>query len=226
MGKADDNTLPLAITRYGDGEMLQRAIEFRESVSRRRSVRDFSNEAVPVEVIEQCLLSAGSAPSGANRQPWHFCVVSDPAIKQQIRLGAEAEEQEFYSRRAPEDWLEALAPLGTDANKPFLETAPYLIVVFAEKHGIDDSGQKVKNYYVPESVGIATGLLITALHHAGLATLTHTPSPMKFLNSILGRPEREKPTMILVVGHPAAEARVPDIKRKGLEQIASFLGNK
>jgi nitroreductase len=203
--------------------MLERARSFRELASRRRSVRDFSGEPVPREVIEQCLLAAGSAPSGANRQPWHFCVVANSAIKKQIREGAEQEEREFYQRRAPEDWLEALAPLGTDDNKPFLETAPFLIVVFAEKYGLDDKGNKLKNYYVPESVGIATGVLINALHHAGLATLTHTPSPMKFLNSILHRPQREKPTMILVVGYPAPGARVPDIRRKTLSEIASFL---
>jgi nitroreductase len=203
--------------------MLHRAVDFRREVSRRRSVREFSNEPVSREVIEQCLLSAGSAPSGANRQPWHFCVVGDPSLKREIRRGAEAEEREFYQRRAPDDWLEALAPLGTDADKPFLETAPYLVVIFAEKYGLGRDGSRVKNYYVQESVGIATGILITALHHAGLATLTHTPSPMKFLNRILGRPEREKPTMILVVGHPATGTRVPDISRKSLEEITSFL---
>lgn len=209
--------------RYSEPEMLQRARDYREEATLRRSVRDFSANPVPREVIEQCLLAAGSAPSGANRQPWHFCVVGDPAIKRQIREGAELEEQEFYQRRAPQDWLAALAPLGTDASKPFLETAPYLIVIFAEKYGLDEQGNKLKNYYVPESVGIATGILINALHHAGLATLTHTPSPMKFLNQILGRPQREKPSMILVVGYAAADARVPDIQRKSLTDIASFL---
>ena len=216
-------TVPLEQVRFPEQEMLRRAIEFREEAGRRRSVREFSNEPVPREVIEHCLLSAGSAPSGANRQPWHFCVVSEPALKQEIRRGAEAEEEEFYRHRAPDDWLEALAPLGTDASKPFLETAPYLIVIFAEKYGQRRDGSRLKNYYVPESVGIATGVLITALHHAGLATLTHTPSPMKFLNRILGRPEREKPTMILVVGYPATGTRVPDISRKSLQEIASFL---
>ena len=203
--------------------MLERAHSYRKQADRRRSVRNFSPEPVAREIIEQCLLAAGSAPSGANRQPWHFCVVSDPAIKQQIRAGAEQEEREFYQRRAPDDWLEALAPLGTDDNKPFLEIAPYLIVIFAEKYAQDPDGNKVKNYYVPESVGIATGVLINALHHVGLATLTHTPSPMKFLNRILHRPQREKPSMILVVGYPAKGARVPDIRRKGLDEIASFL---
>jgi nitroreductase len=219
----DRGTVALNLRRYDEATMRERAESFRQLVSTRRSVRDFSAEPVPRDVIERCLLSAGSAPSGANRQPWHFCVVSDPAIKTQIREGAEAEERDFYQHRAPRDWLEALAPLGTDAHKPFLQSAPYLIVVFAEKYGVDAAGQRVKNYYVPESVGIATGILITALHQAGLATLTHTPSPMKFLNQILERPVREKPVMILVVGHPAEGARVPDISRKALNEIASFL---
>ena len=223
MSRDSNKTILLSAVRYPQQEMLERARSFRELASRRRSVRDFSGEPVPREVIEQCLLAAGSAPSGANRQPWHFCVVANSAIKKQIRQGAEQEEREFYQRRAPEDWLEALAPLGTDDKKPFLETAPFLIVVFAEKYGLDDKGNKLKNYYVPESVGIATGVLINALHHAGIATLTHTPSPMKFLNSILHRPQREKPTMILVVGYPAPGARVPDIRRKTLSEIASFL---
>jgi len=214
--------IALDYTRYPEGDMLERARAFRHEVSARRTVRQFSDQAVPQAIIEECLLAAGSAPSGANRQPWHFSVISNPAIKRQIREGAEAEEREFYQRRAPDDWLSALAPLGTDADKPFLETAPYLIVIFAEKFGLDDRGEKVKNYYVPESVGIATGTLITALHHAGLASLTHTPSPMKFLNRILDRPEREKPTMILVVGYPDKDARVPDIQRKSLAEIASF----
>ena len=223
MSQKDCKTIPLRAPRYPEDEMLTRSRDYLETMATRRSVRDFSAEPVPAEVIEHCLLTAGSAPSGANRQPWHFCVVTDPAIKRELRLGAEQEEREFYQRRAPEDWLAALSPLGTDENKPFLETAPVLITVFAQKYGLDEQGQKVKNYYVPESVGIATGMLIGALHNAGLATLTHTPSPMKFLNRILGRPEREKPTMILVVGYPAADTRVPDIRRKKLDEIASFL---
>ena len=218
------DSILLEAKRYPEREMLQRAQDYQEQAARRRSVRDFSAEPVPREIIEQCLLAAGSAPSGANRQPWHFCVVADPATKHQIRLGAEEEERDFYQRRAPADWLEALAPFGTDATKPFLETAPYLIVIFAEKYGLDEQGNKQKNYYVPESVGIASGLLISALHHAGLATLTHTPSPMQFLNRILQRPAREKPAMILVVGYPAQNARVPDIHRKSLAEIASFIG--
>ena len=223
MSELPIDTVPLTSAAYPEQEMLQRARDFYQLASTRRSVRDFSDRPVPREIIEQCLLSAGSAPSGANRQPWHFCVVGNPELKRRIREGAEHEEREFYQRRAPDDWLKALAPLGTDDHKPFLETAPYLIVIFAQKHGLDAQGNKIKNYYVPESIGIATGLLITALHHAGLATLTHTPSPMKFLNSILDRPEREKPAMILVVGYPAKDARVPDIQRKALHEIASFL---
>lgn len=217
------HTILLDSAHYTEQEMLERASNFRDLASRRRSVRDFSSQGVPIEVIEQCLLAAGSAPSGANRQPWHFCVVGDPAIKQQIREAAELEEREFYQRRAPDAWLQALAPLGTNDEKPFLQVAPYLIVIFAEKIGVDAQGNKSKNYYVPESVGIATGVLITALHHAGLATLTHTPISMKFLNQILGRPERERPTMILVAGYPAPDTRVPDIQRKSLSEIASFL---
>ncbi len=217
------DTIALDATRYPEPEMLRRARSFQEEATERRTVRDFSAEPVPREIIEQCLLAAGSAPSGANRQPWHFCVVSNRNLKRQIREGAEEEEREFYERRAPTDWLEALAPLGTNADKPFLETAPYLIVIFAQKFMIDKEGNKEKNYYVPESVGIATGMLISALHHAGLASLTHTPSPMKFLNRILDRPSSEKPSMILVVGYPTEDAHVPDINRKPLTGIASFL---
>jgi nitroreductase len=187
----------------------------------RRTVRAFSAEPVSLDVVQTCLRAAGTAPSGANRQPWHFAVVSNPELKRRIRQGAEQEEQEFYSSRAPQDWLDALAPLGTDAEKPFLETAPFLIVIFGQKFFPDDAGKKQKNYYVTESVSIATGLLIAALHTAGLATLTHTPSPMKFLNSILDRPLAEKPLMILVVGHPAPDARVPYINRKPLDAISS-----
>jgi nitroreductase len=204
-------------------EMLRRAAEFRQQMQRRRTVRFFSNREVPREVIEDCLLAAGTAPSGANLQPWHFVVVSDPAIKHRIRVEAEAEEHEFYTRKAPQEWLDALAPLGTDEHKPFLETAPYLIVVFAQSYGVLADGRKVKNYYVQESVGIATGMLITSVHNAGLVSLTHTPSPMGFLNEILGRPANEKPFLILVVGYPAEDAVVPDIGKKTLEEIATFL---
>ena len=203
--------------------MTQRAAAFREQMRRRRTVRYFSDRAVAREIIEDCLLVAGSAPSGANLQPWHFVVISDPAVKRRIRDGAEKEEHEFYTTRAPQEWLDALAPLGTDAHKPFLETAPYLIAIFAQTYGLLPDGRKVKNYYVQESVGIATGMLITALHHAGLAALTHTPSPMGFLNEILGRPAHEKPFLLLVVGYPAADATVPDIGKKSLDEIATFV---
>lgn len=178
---------------------------------------------VPRDIIENCLLAAGTAPNGANLQPWHFVVISDPAIKKEIREKAEKEEQAFYSGKAPEEWLEALAPLGTDAHKPFLEIAPYLIVVFAQSYGKTAENQKIKHYYVQESVGIATGFLIAALHHAGLVTLTHTPSPMGFLNEICGRPAWERPFLILVTGYPAENVQVPNISKKPLAEIATFL---
>lgn len=203
--------------------MRQRLGEFYAEVSRRRSVRDFSGRPVPRDLIETALAAAGTAPSGANRQPWHFAVVSGQETKKKIREAAEAEEQEFYQHRAPAEWLKALEPLGTDPNKPFLETAPWLIAVFMQKYGELPDGRKFKHYYPAESTGIATGILITALHHAGLATLTHTPSPMKFLNKILGRPRSERPFLLLVVGYPAEGARVPDIGRKALEEFTSFL---
>ncbi len=216
--------IPLSTHReYPVDEMKQRAASCREEMQRRRTVRYFSNRLVPREVIEDCLLVAGSAPSGANLQPWHFVVVSDQAIKRQIREAAEKEEHEFYHGRAPQEWLEALAPLGTDEHKPYLETAPYLIVIFAQSYGVLPDGRKVKNYYVTESVGIATGMLITAIHHTGLVSLTHTPSPMGFLNQALGRPENERPLMILVVGYPADDAVVPEIGKKSLQEIATFV---
>jgi len=204
-------------------EMLARARSFRDEMLRRRSVRQFSSRAVPRELIEDCLSVAESAPSGANMQPWHFVVVSDPEIKRKIRAAAEEEEQRFYHGRAPQEWLDALAPLGTDQNKPYLETAPYLIVIFARTYGLGADGRKIKNYYVAESVGIATGMLIAAIHLAGLVALTHTPSPMGFLNRILGRPQQEKPFLILVVGYPAEDARVPTISKKSLEETVTFL---
>lgn len=218
------NTIPLATYQaYPVAEMQARATAFYEEMRRRRTVRDFADRSVPRPVIEDCLRTAGTAPNGANQQPWHFVVVSDPAVKARIRQAAEAEEREFYERRASQEWLAVLAPLGTDAHKPFLETAPYLIAIFAQVHGISDNGGKVKHYYVTESVGIATGLLIAALHHAGLVTLTHTPSPMSFLNEILGRPTNERPFLLLVVGYPAENARVPAITKKSLEEIATFV---
>ena len=209
--------------RYPPDEMRARAEDFYREMKRRRSVRDFSAEVPPREVLEHCLLTAGTAPNGANLQPWHFVVVSNPAVKAEIRKAAEAEEEAFYARRAPEDWLEALAPLGTDANKPFLETTPYLIAVFAQTYGLGEGKRKIKHYYVTESVGIATGLLVTALHHAGLACLTHTPSPMGFLNTILNRPPNERPFVLLVVGYPADDAQVPRITKKTLSQLATFV---
>jgi nitroreductase len=215
-------TIDLQFDELAESEMILRASEFEKRMRTRRSVRDFSDRPVAQEIIENCLLTAGSAPSGANRQPWHFAVVGDPAIKRRIREGAEKEEREFYSNRAPQDWLDALKPLGTDSNKPFLQRAPYLIVIFGKKFEIDSRGNKNKNYYVTESVSLAAGLLIAALHNAGLASLIHTPSPMEFLNEILDRPAAEKPLMILVTGYPEKNAKVPDITRKSLEDISSF----
>jgi len=207
---------------YPIEEMQKRSEEFFTDVQRRRTVRDFSNEPVPREIIENCLRAAGTAPSGANRQPWHFSVVSDLETKKKIREAAEEEEKKFYSGRAPDEWLEALEPLGTDENKPFLEVAPYLIVIFSEAYGLDAQSEKIKNYYVSESVGIATGMLITALHNAGLATLTHTPSPMNFLRKILGRGENERAFLILVTGFPSENAMVPNIAKKNLEEYSTF----
>ena len=209
--------------QYPEPEMKRRAAEFYEDVKRRRTVRDFSDRPVPLEIIKNCLRAAGTAASGANLQPWHFVVVTDPEVKARIRRDAEEEERAFYSGRAPDEWLEALAPLGTNEHKPFLETAPYLIAIFAETYGVTSGGRKVKHYYVQESVGIATGLLITAIHHAGLASLTHTPSPMGFLNEILGRPAHERPFLLLVVGYPAEGARLPVITKKTLDEFVTFV---
>jgi iodotyrosine deiodinase len=208
---------------YPVEEMKARAAAFCEDLRRRRTVRDFSDRPVPREIIEDCLRTAGTAPSGANLQPWHFVVVSDPGVKREIRTAAEEEERAFYSGKAPQEWLDALAPLGTDENKPFLETAPYLIAVFAQRYGLLPDGRQLKHYYVNESAGIATGVLITAIHNAGLVCLTHTPSPMGFLNSILDRPENERPFLLLVVGYPAADAQVPEISKKSLGEIATFV---
>jgi len=203
--------------------MVGRAADFYAAMAQRRTVRQFSDRPVPLAVIENCLRAASTAPSGANMQPWKFIVVSDPDLKKQIKEKAEEEEHEFYSGRATPEWLAALEPLGTDELKPYLETAPYLIAIFVERFGMLPDGRKVKHYYAVESVGIATGMLITAIHHAGLASLTHTPSPMGFLNEILGRPENEKPFLILVVGYPAAAAVVPKIRKKSLDEISVFL---
>jgi nitroreductase len=192
-------------------------------VKRRRTVRRFATRDVPREIIEQCIMAAGTAPNGANKQPWHFVVVGDPQVKRLIREGAEKEEEAFYEWRAPQEWLKALEPFATNQHKPFLEEAPYLVVIFAQRYGLGANGERIKHYYVQESVGIATGILITALHHAGLVTLTHTPSPMGFLNELLERPDHERPFLILVTGYPAEGAKVPAIAKKSLEEIATFV---
>jgi nitroreductase len=210
-------------TEYPVEEMKERAASFRKAMQRRRTVRQFSTRPVPREIIEECLLAAGTAPSGANLQPWQFVVISDPKVKREIRAAAEEEEWEFYHRRAPQEWLDALAPLGTDEHKPFLQTAPYIIAIFGKTHSQLPDGRRVKNYYVNESVGIATGFLIAALHHAGLVSLTHTPSPMGFINAILNRPSEEKPFLLLVTGYPAEDAQVPVIQKKPLHEITTFI---
>ena len=223
---SEHETLPLSDFRsYPEPEMQARAAAFLDEIRRRHSLRDFSDRPVPRAIIETCIRAAGTAPSGANHQPWHFAAIGDPATKALVREKAEAEERAFYGGKAGEEWLEALAPLGTDAEKPFLETAPWLIAIFAQRRGGPETGQDLKNYYVSESVGIATGFLICALHHAGLATLTHTPKPMGFLNEICGRPDSERPFVLLVTGYPAADARIPRHAtiKKALEEISSFL---
>lgn len=215
--------IPFEFAGRSADEMARAAAAFRKAIARRRTVRDFAATPVPRAVIEDCVMAAASAPSGANQQPWTFVCISDPATKAAIRAAAEEEERAFYNGRAPEEWLDALAPLGTDADKPFLETAPWLIVIFAQRHGIGPQGERIKHYYVPESVGIATGFLVAALHDAGLATLTHTPSPMGFLSRICGRPENEKPVILLVAGHPAAGATVPDIGKKEPDEVIVWM---
>lgn len=214
--------VPLTSYReYPVTEMVARSRQFADEMQRRRTVRQFSDRPVPRSIIEACLETAGTAPSGAHQQPWHFVVISDPRVKQAIRAAAESAEADFYAS-APADWLAALAPLGTDAHKPYLETAPYLIAVFAERYGRGVDGGRNPHYYVMESVGIATGFLLAALHHAGLAALTHTPSPMGFLNQILERPANERALMLVVAGYPAPDAKVPDLRRKPLSAIATF----
>ncbi|MCP5052441.1 MAG: nitroreductase family protein [bacterium] len=206
--------------RYSQEEQLERARSFYRFMDTRRSVRDFSPAPVPRELVELAIKTASTAPSGAHRQPWCFVAVNDPDIKCQIRAAAEKEEQESYENRMSEEWLDALRPLGTNANKPYLETVPWLVVLFEETQGIDKDGNPRKNYYVKESVGIAAGMFIAALHNMGLATLTHTPSPMRFLSHILGRPKNERPFILFPIGYPAENAQVPDIKRKPLEDIS------
>lgn len=218
-----DNHAPLSSYRsYDPAEMAQRAHDFRVEMQRRRSIRMFSDKPVPRALIADILLTAGTAPSGANQQPWHFCAVSNPDMKRQIRMAAEREEQAFYTGRAPQEWLDALAPLGTNASKPFLDIAPWLIVCFAESWHRTPDGGKGKNYYVTESMGIAVGMLITAIHHAGLVTLTHTPSPMGFLADICGRGENERAYLLMPVGYPADDCQVPIITKKSLSDIATF----
>ncbi|TCD16016.1 nitroreductase family protein [Oricola cellulosilytica] len=216
-------TQPLQPFTFPPDDMRRRAADFAELMAKRRTVRDFSPRPVDRAIIENCVRVAGTAPSGANQQPWRFVCISEPGTKQRIREAAEAEEREFYAGRAGEEWLDALAALGTDANKPFLETAPWLIVIFAERYGVGPDGRRTKNYYVHESVGIATGFLVTALHNAGLATLTHTPSPMSFLSDICGRPVNEKPSILLAAGYPAEDTRVPAISRKPLGEIVNWI---
>ncbi|MGB0906731.1 MAG: nitroreductase family protein [Maricaulaceae bacterium] len=210
---------------HSESEMLARAEAIRGLLLKRRTIRDFSDKPVSREIIESCIKTAGTAPSGANHQPWHFVAISDVETKRKIRIAAEAEEAEFYDSKAPDEWLDALKPLGTDAQKPFLETAPWLIAVFAQRRGGEASGQDKKNYYVTESVGLATGMLITALHAAGLGTLTHTPAPMGFLTEICGRPKTEKPFVLMVIGHPAKDAQVPShaLIKKSLPEISTFI---
>ena len=209
---------------YSDAEMCARAEGFYELMRKRHSVRQYSDRPVPQAVIEACVRTAGSAPSGANHQPWHFVAISDPAVKARIRAAAEEEEEKFYDGGASDEWLKALEPIGTDASKPHLEIAPWLIVIFAQRWGEFDDGTRFKNYYVPESTGIATGFLLAALHQAGLVSLTHTPNPMKFLNDLLGRPASEKPLMIVAVGHPAEDATVPQVAKwkKPLDEILTI----
>jgi iodotyrosine deiodinase len=217
--------VPLSWDPMTEAEQLSALRAFQERMARRRSVREFSPRPVPTELIDRAIAVAGTAPSGANQQPWRFVVVTDPAKKREIRLAAEAEEKENYERRFPPEWLAALAPFGTDWHKEFLEIAPVLIVVFRIDYGVGPAGEKTKHYYVSESVGIATGFLLAALHMAGLASLTHTPNPMGFLGRICGRPANERAFLLIPVGYPAADAQVPDIRKKGMEEIRTTLGN-
>lgn len=218
----NDQFIPLEFNEKKPDDMKSGSKAYLEMMRRRRSVRQFSDRPVDQEVIENVIRTAGSAPSGANMQPWHFVAISDEKLKTDIRKAAETEEREFYERRASDEWLEALAPLGTDSEKPFLETAPWLIVIFLQKFSVGKDKARLKNYYTSESVGIATGFLISALHNAGLATLTHTPSPMKFLNKLCDRPGDEKPYLVLVTGYPAEDATVPAISKLSLEEISTF----
>ncbi|MBR9823210.1 MAG: nitroreductase family protein [Rhodobacteraceae bacterium] len=225
-GKIAYEPLPLpARDEISDTQMLEAARAFHALMKTRHTIRDFSDRAVAAEVIRECVAAAGLAPSGANHQPWHFSAIAAPDLKAEIRAAAEAEEEKFYAGGAGDEWLQALEPIGTGVSKPHLEQAPWLIVIFAQRYGLTEEGTRYKNYYVPESVGIATGFLITALHRAGLSCLTHTPNPMRFLNDLCGRPEHEKPVMILAVGHPAADATMPAAAKikKPLDEILTLL---
>ena len=221
----DAKFIPLEGFSYRDEkEMIERSGDFFDLMKSRRTIRDFSDKPVAKQVIENAIRTAGRAPSGANKQPWHFAVISSPDAKRKLRLAAEEEEREFYGGRASDTWLKDLEPFGTDDQKPFLETAPYLIAVFRESYGLDgETGERSQNYYVHESAGLAAGFLIAALHNAGLATLTHTPSPMGFLNEICQRPKNERPTMLVVTGYPAEGVKVPDIDKKSLEEITTWV---
>lgn len=214
---------PLEHERLSEAEMLRRSAAFLDEIRRRRTVRDFAPDPVPLAIIENAIAAAGTAPSGANGQPWHFVAVGDADTRRRLREAAETEERAFYAGRAGDAWLDALAPLGTDADKPFLETAPWLIAVFLERHALGADGTRRKHYYMPESVGIACGLLLACLHRSGLATLTHTPAPMGFLKEALGRPSNERPYLLVVTGYPAADATVPDIGRKTLDAIMTVI---
>ena len=222
MKTRESKNVILDFISYPQREMIERSEQFYEIIRSRRSVREFSNKAVPKKIIENCIRAACTAPSGANMQPWHFVVVANPSIKTEIRRRAEEEERHFYEKRAPQEWLDALAPLGTDTNKPFLEDAPYLIAIFVQRYHLNAEGQQIKHYYANESVGIACGMLITALHQSGLATLTHTPSPMNFLNDILKRPSNEKPYLVLVTGYPKNGTMVPNIEKKKIDEMLTF----
>lgn len=212
------NFIPYASPRFDEDEMLVRSREFYAYMNRRRSVRDFSDRPVPLEVLENIIRTASTAPSGAHKQPWTFCLIQDPVVKKQIRAAAEKEEYESYNKRMPDEWLADLRPLGTDWNKPFLETAPWIVVCFKRSYEMID-GEKRKNYYVNESVGLACGLFLAAVHNAGLVSLTHTPSPMDFLTKILDRPANERPFLLMPVGYPALDAEVPELTRKDLDDV-------
>lgn len=212
-----------SFVKYPVEMMISRSIDFYGRLKRRRTIREYSDKKIPIEVIENCIKAAGTAPNGANKQPWHFVVISSPEIKKKLREEAEKCEQDFYNGKAPQSWIDDLAPLGTDEKKPFIETAPYLIVIFEKKYELDSEGNQLKNYYTKESVGIASGMLITALHYSGLATLTYTPSPMNFFNEILNRPKNERAFLCVVAGLPADNAKIPDITKKPIEEIMEVL---